>query len=206
MTWDGSRVRCDVCGRESPSPQGLAKHVRKHGLSLYEYYADGRLHELLDRVRRTSDEALHAPELGPCWVVRGRVDGSGDKSMRVAGAPTAAAHRLALWASTGELPGEEVLALHACDVRVCANPAHLRWGTHGENMAERSARERVTRGADVHTAVLDDEAAAAIRALHAELDVSYPTLADAFGLRHRFGHAHAHGRRRSQQDRRSAAL
>lgn len=30
--------------------------------------------------------------------------------------------------------------LHSCDVKACWNPAHLRWGSHGENMADMWSR------------------------------------------------------------------
>lgn len=35
--------------------------------------------------------------------------------------------------------------LHSCDNPLCCNPAHLRWGSHAENMAEMAARGRGTR-------------------------------------------------------------
>jgi hypothetical protein len=37
-------------------------------------------------------------------------------------------------------------ALHACDVRNCANPKHLRWGTAKENVADMYARNRANVG------------------------------------------------------------
>lgn len=49
--------------------------------------------------------------------------------------------RLALSESgSGEMPPSNVHALHSCDVRLCCNPAHLRWGTHQENMRDRAER------------------------------------------------------------------
>lgn len=43
-------------------------------------------------------------------------------------------------------PGLEVL--HSCDVKNCANPSHLRWGTRAENNAE--AWERTRRWGEDH--------------------------------------------------------
>ena|SRR5215203_5679271 len=51
------------------------------------------------------------------------------------------AHRFALTISVGPSPIDKPLAIHSCHNRKCCNPAHLRWGTHKENMAERAARK-----------------------------------------------------------------
>ena len=179
-TWDGSIVVCRECGSESPHHGGLARHVRHaHEVSLFDYYAKHPTH-LLDRIQRTSDLEIHREELGPCWIVRGREARRGYKTIRVAGAPSAVAHRLAVFAATGTWP--EDLVLHQCDVRACANPEHLRVGTHAENMRERAERERTCRGSDVHSAVLDVERVRAIRALHRDGGCTYGTLAEAFGV------------------------
>ena len=74
--------------------------------------------------------------------------------MRVHGSPTASTHRLSIYAHTGFLPGPDTLALHQCDNPPCCNPEHLVWGTHVENMAERSERERVSNGLGHYKAAL----------------------------------------------------
>lgn len=51
------------------------------------------------------------------------------------------AHRLAFAIATGTLP-DGAFILHSCDNRRCVNPAHLRAGTHVENMADMVARGR----------------------------------------------------------------
>ena len=48
------------------------------------------------------------------------------------------AHRYALGLTEPAPPGAH--ALHSCDHKWCVNPAHLRWGTHADNM--RDAAER----------------------------------------------------------------
>lgn len=56
-------------------------------------------------------------------------------------------HRLVAWAYYGPPPkGSESFACHACDVRNCVSPLHLRWATHRENMADARQRGRLRRG------------------------------------------------------------
>lgn len=49
------------------------------------------------------------------------------------------AHRHALSLVTLP-PAPNAHALHACDNKWCVNPAHLRWGTHAQNMFEAASR------------------------------------------------------------------
>lgn len=51
------------------------------------------------------------------------------------------AHRLVCEWAWGPAPGG-AQALHSCDNSRCVSPAHLRWGTHAENMADKVARGR----------------------------------------------------------------
>lgn len=52
------------------------------------------------------------------------------------------AHRFAATISHGApLPGQH--ALHSCDNKGCVNPAHLRWGTHRDNMTDAAERGRM---------------------------------------------------------------
>lgn len=56
-----------------------------------------------------------------------------------------AAHRLSVWLSTGELD-VQALVLHSCHNARCVNPAHLRAGTHIENMVEMAEAGRSVKG------------------------------------------------------------
>lgn len=74
------------------------------------------------------------------------------------------AHRFA-WADAAghEPPEDKPLILHSCDNGRCVNPAHLRPGTHAENMRDRAARRRTARGERVGGARLNAEKVLEIR-------------------------------------------
>lgn len=52
------------------------------------------------------------------------------------------AHILSLEWHAGPHPPDKPHALHSCDNPPCVNPAHLRWGSHQENMDDKIARGR----------------------------------------------------------------
>jgi hypothetical protein len=99
------------------------------------------------------------------------------------------AHRVA-WAWTRGLnPADmdpEVFILHSCDNKGCVNPAHLRAGTHAENLQEAAARQLLRAGPAHTAAAFTADEVRAIRARHAhgesrdvlaaEFDVSHSTM------------------------------
>ena len=67
---------------------------------------------------------------------------TGVKAFAIAGRPLRA-HRMAYEVAKGDIP-EGMHILHSCDNPKCCNPAHLRPGTHQENMDDMQARGRRT--------------------------------------------------------------
>ncbi len=51
------------------------------------------------------------------------------------------AHRVAYFLATGKRPGDRCI-IHSCDNPGCCNPAHLRLGTHADNVRDRVERGR----------------------------------------------------------------
>lgn len=89
--------------------------------------------------------ACSVPAPTGCWLWNGAVKGDGYGIARVCGVRVLA-HRLSLAVFSGLRP--HLHALHSCDVPACVNPAHLREGTHRDNMKDmaRRGRSKLPRG------------------------------------------------------------
>lgn len=72
------------------------------------------------------------------------------------------AHRSAWEVAHGPIP-RGMHVLHNCDVPACINPAHLRLGTHADNMRDKKTRNRQPKGLAVATAKLSEDDIRAIR-------------------------------------------
>lgn len=74
-------------------------------------------------------------------------------------------HRLAYCKKMGILPEciKGQVVRHTCDNQRCVNPDHLIIGTYQDNMDDKVARNRQTKGVDVAISVLTPEAVIAIR-------------------------------------------
>lgn len=72
-------------------------------------------------------------------------------------------HRDTWIEANGPIP-DGLHVLHKCDVRSCRNLAHLKLGTHAENMADKRIRGRQPRGLKAYGGKLSDDDIRAIRA------------------------------------------
>ncbi len=79
-----------------------------------------------------------APDSNGCMPWLGAVGSDGYGHVRWGGR-VVAAHRVSLFLATGQWPKH---GLHECDFTLCCNPAHLRDGTHHENMLDCAKKGR----------------------------------------------------------------
>lgn len=83
-----------------------------------------------------------------CWRYRGDLNNHGygrlDYRTPSGSRVKIMAHRAVLEMSEGPMPAE-VESLHSCDNPPCCNPAHLKPGTHRQNMLEAKERGRMGR-------------------------------------------------------------
>lgn len=115
-----------------------------------------------------------------CWPWLG-VTSKGYGKLSLNGKRYRATH-IALFIKNGTWPTAH--ALHSCDNPICVNPAHLREGTHQENMAEAWGRKRFPKGEDRNFAKLTNEQVLEIQRrshdpldlLAKEFDVSFNTV------------------------------
>lgn len=79
-----------------------------------------------------------------CWEWRGARCSKGYGSFGFA-KKIWGAHRLSMLIEHGAIP-PDAQVLHHCDNPGCVNPAHLYFGTHHQNMADRNSRGRARGG------------------------------------------------------------
>jgi hypothetical protein len=86
-------------------------------------------------------EKVDRGEPDECWPWMGARDPSGYGRFAVGADRSEKASRIAWRLTNGAVP-TGLHILHSCDNPPCCNPAHLRPGTHQENMADRVASNR----------------------------------------------------------------
>lgn len=168
-----------------------------------EHYAKGycRLHYI--RFRSTGDPSKkktyrgknivwleskisYADEDCLLWPFGRDRHGYGQISRKTAG--EARAHRWMCRAARGEPPTPDALAIHSCGNGHlgCVNPRHLRWGTIRDNALDRDGHGTQTKGSQICTARLDENAVKEIRKAYADESISVDDMAKKYGV-----HRHA---------------
>lgn len=134
------------------------------------------------KVDKSGPVPAHRPELGPCWVWRGKLNDAGYGIFTV-GKRGYRSHRIS-WALLHGQP--ELHVLHKCDNPPCLNPEHLFAGTQQQNVADMWSKARGSKpptqiGAANNRTKLTPEQVIEIRKLYAD-GVSQPEIGERFGL------------------------
>ena len=118
-----------------------------------------------------------------CWPWKGAIlqgNGGGYGVFYVSNGIKLRAHRIAFLLAHGHWP--EPSCLHSCDNRPCCNDAHLREGTHVDNMAEMAAKRRSTYGRRNVNARLADQDVRNIRETWRRGGTDKSKLARQYGI------------------------
>ena len=128
------------------------------------------------------------PELGPCWVWTGSVQGTPDKAGVSYGQMTYRGKRMGAHRASFLLHGGTVEAgldvMHACDHKICVRPDHLSAGTRSENLIDgfqAPANQGVCAGENNGRARLTWDDVHAIRVAR-KAGASQPDLARRYGV------------------------
>lgn len=133
-------------------------------------------------IRSLEDLRSRTTSLDECWIWCGGLTEKGYGFFRV-GKRKLRVHRLAL-ELTGVRVASEDLVLHSCDRPACCNPAHLRVGTHQDNVRDAMDRNRVACGTRKKNAKLTDERVRVARADYSR-GATVSSLAKRFGVDYR---------------------
>jgi uncharacterized protein YerC len=122
---------------------GYARHVREPWRAARRWAMGPAPRPLRERLLRGFDV------IGECWIWRGGSVGRRDRrAIKVAG-KSVAVHRASYETFVGPIPPGAMI-LHSCDNSACMNPAHLRPGTHQQNMDDMRTRGRAAKGTRNH--------------------------------------------------------
>lgn len=105
-------------------------------------YLEGKIGEL--RIMRFwSMVDIRTP--AECWMWKASVNANGYGRFKLTSERAITASRMALICTRREEP-VGMMVLHTCDKPACCNPAHLYFGTHQQNMADKVSRGRSNSG------------------------------------------------------------
>lgn len=135
-------------------------------------------------IARRIEESIERIPMSGCWIWLGSLMRNGYAQISVDGRKEYV-HRVSWSVHCGPIP-EGLDVLHICDVRCCANPAHLFTGTNADNMADmvkkgRYVKGRIVKGEELHLSKLTEPEVIQIRRRSAQGD-SNVSIANDFSV------------------------
>ena len=121
------------------------------------------------------DKTGYAP--GACWNWTGTIE-HGYGRVKIEGRKYQA-HRVAYAMYYGDFDPDQVVR-HQCHNKRCVNPAHLKLGTHADNVEDKVRAGRQAKGEGNGASTLKEHQVIEIRRSYAQGGVSYRALADQF--------------------------
>lgn len=139
-------LTCATCGKVFSRPQMYAKRaakpqlcskecLKKHHAKLANERRDARFWKKVDK---TSSPTL-------CWVWTAYTDSAGYGKFQFADKKPMPAHRYSYELTYGRIRHRDMYVCHKCDNPGCVRPDHLFLGTAADNMADCSAKGRISR-------------------------------------------------------------
>lgn len=168
--------RCDRCGQPFTRKTWAARVAKGYDRFCSVRCSatrEGRRGSLRDRW------LARVAQTDGCWLWRGTTSGRGYGVLYAQGRQVYA-HRLAYEFFVGPIP-PGLFVLHGCDTPACVNPAHLRLGTHDDNMRDAVVRDRFCHGAAHPASRLTERAVAEIR-VRLSAGEKFIALARAFSV------------------------
>jgi len=97
---------------------------------------------LVAKLKAKIEQRIVRVPLSGCWLWTGALSDTGYGSLRTSEG-LFNAHRASYLAHVGPIP-DGLWVLHSCDIRSCCNPYHLFLGTRRDNIADASAKGRLS--------------------------------------------------------------
>ena len=152
-------VACQICKSPKLFCRGMCQKCYTHAYRTGQFKINRR-----ENAAETFRASFQISEAG-CWEWTGAMLKTGYGAIRDDEGKTARAHRFSYELHKGPITARR-LVLHSCDNRRCVNPAHLRLGTHSDNMLDAIERKRIKMG---RRAKLTTDQVKAIRALNGQM-------------------------------------
>jgi hypothetical protein len=135
-----------------------------------------------EKVNKDGPVSEHVQHVGQCWTWTGSTNQHVYGTISVH-RKSILAHRVSWSLHFGDCP-DGLCVLHVCDNPTCVNPMHLFLGSHQDNMADKSQKNRCAdaSGSKNPRAVLTESDVQAIRHARSLGAISAYVLADQYGV------------------------